>query len=114
MAIQPARLRNRVRRRRFGRALGDDCRGVGSDALAQIGDLIGSVLLGRKHVQERLRDLAKDNRISDELLADHGGTGGCANAFMPSGSIWVATLVPMPLKESRRDLLPEPDADKSS
>ena len=33
---------------------------------------------------------------------------------MPSGSIWVATLVPMPLKESRRDLLPEPDADKSS
>ena len=37
-----------------------------------------------------------------------------ANAFVPSGIILAATREPMPLKLSRRDLLGDPDEDKSS
>ena len=71
------------------------------------------MLLGGQHVQERLRDLAQCHRVLNELLADDRRTGGC-QAFVPSGIILAATWAPMPLNESRRDLLPAPDEDKSS
>ena len=56
------------------------------------------MLYHRDDVEQREGHLAKGNRIGLELLATTAAPEG-ANALVPSTpSIWVATLVPMPLK----------------